>query len=163
MFRTVWFALICLSSLGVLFALKASVGSRSTPEATTFEVELPSKPDAASLKPDQQASADLDDTEPKLITGTVEILPIQPDPVVGPKASDVIASPPDTNEITSWHWHEGSKVIKRTTAAGQRKFKHAQARATGVPEVARQPSSINSQANLLRAGAARDRQAQPRD
>ena len=106
MFRTVWLAFICLSSLGVLLALRASVESRSTPKATAG-VEVPSKPDAASQKADK-GSAHLEDSEATLSTSTVKIIPSEPDPAVGPKASDVIASPTDTDEITRWHWHEGS-------------------------------------------------------
>ena len=109
MFRTVWLAFICLSSLGVLLALRASVESRSTPKATAG-VEVPSKPDAASQKADQQGSAHLEDSEATLTTSTVKIS--EPDPAVGPKASDVIASPTDTDEITRWHWHEGSSKAR---------------------------------------------------
>jgi hypothetical protein len=140
MFRTVWFALICLSSLGILFALRASVGLRSTPEATASAgLELSPNADDVPQNADQQASAPVDDGEAKLTTRTVEIIATDPDPTVGPKASDAIVSPPDTNETMSWHWHEGSKIIKRTSATGQRKSKPAQAEVTGVPEVIRQP------------------------
>jgi len=163
MFRTVWLAFICLSSLGVLLALRASVESRSTPKATAG-VEVPSKPDTASQKADQQGSAHLEDSEATLTTSTVKIIPSEPDPAVGPKASDVIASPTDTDEITRWHWHEGSKIIKRTTAAGRASLNARNPGRRGVPELTRQPSiNRNSQAKLLRSDVALDSQAQPHD
>jgi len=150
MFRTVWLAFICLSSLGVLLALRASVESRSTPKATAG-VEVPTKPDAASQKTDK-GSAHLEDSESTLTTSTVKIIPSEPDPAVGPKASDVIASPTDTDEITRWHWHEGSKIIKRTTAAGRASLNARNPGRRGVPELTRQPSiNRNSQAKLLRS------------
>ena len=150
MFRTVWLAFICLSSLGVLLALRASVESRSTPKATAG-VEVPSKPDAASQKADK-GSAHLEDSEATLTTSTVKIIPSEPDPAVGSKAGDVIASPTDTDEITRWHWHEGSKIIKRTTAAGRASLNPRNPGRRGVPELTRQPSiNRNSQAKLLRS------------
>ena len=120
--RTAWLALICLIPLGGLFALRSNIGAHPIDgEAVAAAAALPDlkiddRPPLA--KADRLPSPYFDKATAKP-AGTVKLVPAEPDPVITPKTSlagDV--TPParsGASEVTTWHWHAGSKITKRTT------------------------------------------------
>jgi hypothetical protein len=115
--RTVWLALICLISLGVLFTLRSNTGARPVQGETVSVLPSPDLPidDRPPLaKSDRLPSAYFDKPVAKP-DDTVRILPAVPDPANTPKAPSQPTA--DANEVTTWHWHVGSKITKRTTVA----------------------------------------------
>ena len=123
--RTAWLALICLIPLGGLFALKSNIGAHPI-DGEAVAVAAPSpglmidnRPPLA--KADRLPSPYFDKAaaKPAGAAGAVKPLPAEPDPVIIPKTSlagDV--TPPArsaASEVTTWHWHAGSKITKRTT------------------------------------------------
>ena len=119
--RTAWLALICLIPLGGLFAL-SNIGAHPIRGET---VALPARsPDLMiddrppPAKADRLPSPYFDKIAAKP-AGAVKPVPAEPDPVITPKTSlagDV--TPParsGASEVTTWHWHAGSKITKRTT------------------------------------------------
>jgi len=123
--RTVWLALICLISLGVLFILRNNIGARPARGETTSvlppSADLPIKDKQPPLaKSDRLPSAYFDKPGARP-DDTIRVLPAVPDAAITPKASQLGDLPPqstaDANEVTTWHWHAGSKITKRTTVA----------------------------------------------
>jgi hypothetical protein len=122
--RTVWLALMCLISLGVLFTLRSNIGARPVRNETTSVLpasrDLPKEARPPLAKSDRLPSAYLDKPGARP-DDTVRILPGVPDAAITPKASQLGDLPPqstaDANEVTTWHWHVGSKITKRTTVA----------------------------------------------
>jgi|SRR6516165_3334637 len=123
--RTAWLALICLIPLGGLFALRSNIGAHPIRGETVAlparspDLMIENRPPLA--KSDRLASPYFDkaDAKPAGAGGAVKPVPAQPDPVITPKTSlagDV--APPArsaASEVTTWHWHAGSKITKRTT------------------------------------------------
>jgi hypothetical protein len=121
--RTAWLALICLISLGGLFALRSNIGAHPIHDEAAVGVAAPS-PDLMiddrppPAKADRLPSPYFDKIAAKP-AGAVKPVPAERDPVITPKASmagDV--TPParsGASEVTTWHWHAGSKITKRTT------------------------------------------------
>jgi hypothetical protein len=125
--RTAWLALICLIALGGLFALRSNIGAHpihdeavAGPGPSPHRM-LDDRPPLA--KADRLPSPYFDKIAAKP-AGAVKPVPAEPDPVITPKpsvAGDVI--PPATSgasEVTTWHWHAGSKITKRTTTVPPR-------------------------------------------
>jgi hypothetical protein len=111
--RTIWLAFGCLLCLGALFALRASTGARSI--ATPGDSAPPAAiEDGPLAKSDRLPSLPLDHAEAKVSVRTVKIAPEQAEAKASPKAAQQAGS--ERNEVTSWHWHAGSKAIKRTTS-----------------------------------------------
>ena len=120
--RTAWLALICLIPLGGLFALRSNIGAHPIGGEI---VALPGRSLEENRPPlaksDRLASPYFDKAaaKPAGVAGAVKPVPAQPDPVITPKTSlagDV--APPArsaASEVTTWHWHAGSKITKRTT------------------------------------------------
>jgi hypothetical protein len=109
--RTIRLAFVCLLCLGALGALRASTGAR-TIEAHTDAAQPPAIEAGLPLaKSDKLPSLPLDRAEAKAGVATVKIAPETPE-----KASlrTIEARPAATEQVTSWHWHAGSKIIKRT-------------------------------------------------
>jgi len=119
--RTIWLALICLLFLSALFALRTSIGARtivgSTDEATPSAID--DRPPLA--KSDKLPPLDLNRTEAKASVTTVKIAPAQPEANASPKTIDAYPAASERKEVTSWHWHAGSKITKRTTIVAQPK------------------------------------------
>ena len=121
MSRTVWLALMCLISLGLLFTLRSNIGARPVQGETTSVLspspDLPIDDRPPLAKSDRLPSAYFDKPLAKP-DDTVRVLPAIPDPATTPKASQLgdLPSQPtaDANEVTTWHWHVGSKITKRT-------------------------------------------------
>ena len=120
--RTAWLALICLIPLGGLFALRSNIGAHPIGGEI---VALPGRSLEENRPPlaksDRLASPYFDKAaaKPAGAAGAVKPVPAEPDPVITPKTSlagDV--TPParsGASEVTTWHWHAGSKITKRTT------------------------------------------------
>ena len=111
MYRIVWLGLICLLSIGVLFVLRTSIGAKTTPAGTASlrDAAPPSEIEVNTLaKADKLLSASVNDATEKPLVSTAKIASTKPS-TEAPKA---------VSEVTSWHWHQGSKITKRV--AGQR-------------------------------------------
>jgi hypothetical protein len=118
---TVWLALICLIFLGGIL-LRSNIGARPMDRETAAVLDaapdfpIDDRPPLA--KSDRMPSPYLDGSAAKP-AGTV--LPASPDPVIAPKVNQAGSLPSqstaDTSEATTWHWHVGSKITKRTTVA----------------------------------------------
>ena len=106
MSRIVWLGLICLLSIGVLFVLRTSIGAKTIPPGTASSTDAAPPSEIKSVntlaKTDKLASRSVNDAAKR------SILTKQP----------ATEAPKEVSEVTSWHWHEGSKVTKRV--AGQR-------------------------------------------
>jgi len=70
-------------------------------------------------KSDKLPARHLDRTEAKAGVTTVKIAPTPQEANASPKTVDAAAG--ERKEVTSWHWHAGSRIVKRTTQAGQPK------------------------------------------
>jgi hypothetical protein len=103
--RLLWLALFCLLGIGGLFAARTVAGV--TPggrTAVTADVTDAEKPLLA--KGDRLPSPFFDRAVPKTTVETVKIIPKQPETALKqPEASK--------DDVVSWHWHEGAKVVRR--------------------------------------------------
>ena len=121
--RTVWLALICLTSLGVLFTLRSNIGARPL-LSETAPVLAPSSALPIDDRPPLVKSDRLPSPYNKPAAksaGTVQNLSTVPGRTISPKANqpgDVSSQlTAEANEVMTWHWHVGSKITKRTTVA----------------------------------------------
>jgi hypothetical protein len=122
--RTFWLVLICLISLGVVSALRSNIGARpmdgetASVPARSPDIAIDDRPPLA--KSDRLPSPYFDKPAVKP-AGTVQIRPTVPDSMITPNANlsgELLPQPTaDANELTTWHWHAGSKITKRTTLA----------------------------------------------
>jgi hypothetical protein len=108
MLRFVWLALVCLCFVGALSVVRTTIAARAVTEAVS-----PDSPGAAPAETDDApplAKADkLPVADPGVAKKLVTVVPIEPAP-----AEKKTKTPAKIEETTNWHWHEGSKVIKRT-------------------------------------------------
>lgn len=107
MLRPIYLALICLSFIGVLIAVRTTIAARAVSEPklapdTRAISETDDRPPLA--KGDKLPSADLELVKKKVSVVPIEVAPAE---TKTPTSSKV-------EEVTSWHWHVGSKVSKRT-------------------------------------------------
>ena len=128
--RTLWLAVICFALVSVLFALRGTIGADATsarkapyqtkaaaPPAEKENPPLGKGDRLPALLPDGRQSAV--NEAMRIVPPVPEQQPATPRPPVPPKS--VVRSPaPEAKEVTSWHWHAGSKITKRTAVAGQR-------------------------------------------
>jgi hypothetical protein len=117
--RTIWLALVCLLFLSALFALRTSIGARTISGSTD-----PAPPSAIDNGPpleksDKLPSLDLNRAEAKASVTTVKIAPAPREAKASAKTSEANHAAGERKEVTSWHWHAGSKIVKRTTPMGQ--------------------------------------------
>jgi hypothetical protein len=122
--RTVWLALICLISLGVLFTLRSNIGARpmdgeaASVQGPSLNPSLDDRPPLA--KSDRLPSPYFDKPTAKA-AGIVRTTPVVLEETINPVAKQATDLAPQaksqTDEVTTWHWHVGSKITKRTTAA----------------------------------------------
>jgi hypothetical protein len=118
--RTIWLAFVCLLLLGALFALRASIGAR-TIDARTDAAPPSAIEDGLPLaKSDRLPSLPLNRAEAKASVTTVKIAPAPPEAKASPRTVEAKAAS-ERMETTSWHWHVGSKITKRTTSVAQPK------------------------------------------
>ena len=124
MSRAVWLALICLISLGVLFTLRSNIGARPIDgEADTFGAPSlnPAIVDRPPLaKSDKLSSPYFDRSAAKAAVTIPTATPVAVEETTSPVVKQGTDLAPqaksETNEVTTWHWHAGSKITKRTTA-----------------------------------------------
>jgi hypothetical protein len=119
--RTIWLAILGLLFVSALFALRTSSGARTMVEGTDAAPpsEIDDRPPLA--KSDKLPSLDLDPTVAKASVTTVKIAPTQPVAKASPGKVEADHAGREAQEVTSWHWHVGSKITKRTTTVGQPK------------------------------------------
>lgn len=110
--RLIWPALLCLVASGGLFAVRSVVRLtavvRAAPPAITANVINEATPPLA--KGDRlpsrffdKAAPRTDSAAPRTIVDTVKIVPVNaPTQPEAPK-----------DDVVSWHWHEGSKIVRR--------------------------------------------------
>ena len=102
--RVIWLALLCFVGIGGLFVIRslmgASAASRDAPEVIAPDVTAAETP---LPKGDRLPSRFFDGAPPKAAVETVKIVP--PEAPKPPEAS--------RDDVVSWHWHEGSKVVRR--------------------------------------------------
>ena len=115
--RTIWLALFCLLFLSALFALRTNTGARtivgSTDAATTSAIEEAGLPLAKS---DRLPALPLERAEAKASVTTVKVAPEPPEAKASPRTVEAHQAASERKEITSWHWHAGSKITRRTTS-----------------------------------------------
>jgi hypothetical protein len=116
MARTVWLALICLIAVGVLFAVRTGIGSRVIPMGTASAADVATTPaiyDEPPLAKADRLTIRQFPVAPETTLRTIEVTPT-PEPEIAKPAVSANART-ESHEVTSWHWHVGSKVTKRTT------------------------------------------------
>jgi hypothetical protein len=117
--RTFWLALICLLAVSVLFAVRTGIGARLIPVATASPADTASAIDEEPplAKADRLPSRYFPATPSKASVST--IAPTS-EPEKARPAAGVSGPRIENHEVTSWHWHVGSKIIKRTTRTADR-------------------------------------------
>jgi len=98
---------LCLAGIGGLFAIRFVVGVTAVVHASPE----PAAPDATDLatplpKGDRLPSQVFDGAVPKAPVETVKIVPTE-----APRQSEA-----SKDDVVSWHWREGSKVVRRRRA-----------------------------------------------
>ena len=126
--RTIWLAVVCLLFLSALFALRTSIGARTIIESTEAATASAVDDRPPLAKSDKLPSLDLSRTEEKASVTTLTIAPTRPEAKAtrpeakaSSKTTDVNQATGERKEVTSWHWHVGSKITKRTTIVGEPK------------------------------------------
>src|SRR5689334_14739361 len=109
--RTIWLALVCLLLLSALFALRTSTGARTIAARTDAAPPSAIEDEPPLAKSDKLPPLSPDRADAKASVTTVRIAPEPPE----------AKAPPKGKEVTSWHWHVGSKITKRTTSVDQPK------------------------------------------
>jgi hypothetical protein len=115
--KVVWLALFCAVGVGGLFVIRSPLGvsasSRGVPEVTAADVV-----DVATPLPkgDRLPSRFFDNPLPQPAVETVKIVPAEPSKQEPPKQETPKRSEAARDDVVSWHWHEGSKVIRRRRA-----------------------------------------------
>jgi hypothetical protein len=110
--RLLWLALFCLLGIGGLFAARTvggvTPGARTAMKAVTADVTDAEK--LSLVKGDRLPSQFFDRTLPKTTVETVKIAPTDVTKEPGAALKQPEASKDD---VVSWHWHEGAKVVRR--------------------------------------------------
>jgi hypothetical protein len=120
MLRPICLALFCLGLVGALFAVRSTIATQATAEpvfAGLASEVIPQDDDAPPLaKADKLPSVDLE-----AVKRTVSVVPIEVTPAekkTNP-AEKKLKEASKAEETISWHWHEGSKISKRTGKLAQ--------------------------------------------
>ena len=111
--RLILSAALCLAGIAVLFAVRTVVGANAV-TAVPLKVITADTIDSATpplSKGDRLPSPFFDTPLPETPVETVTILQteIPRQPAEPPKQSEA-----SKDDVVSWHWHEGSKVIRRS-------------------------------------------------
>jgi hypothetical protein len=112
MLRTVWLAIFCLAAIGGVAVIRSIVGSSSASRALPAAISADISEDTPALpKGDRLPSRFFDRTvpasTPAVATINPAVVPIKAAPAEAPK------QPPAKDDIVSWHWHQGSKIVRR--------------------------------------------------
>jgi hypothetical protein len=105
MFRSVLLALFCLIAVGALLVLKTNAGAPTNRGALLVDATVGATSDQVPLLKADRLDLAPENAPNKIAVSTIKITPTEP------KAEKPSGK---TAEITNWHWHEGSKLIKRT-------------------------------------------------
>jgi hypothetical protein len=105
--RIAWLALFSLTIIGGLFAISCVTTLRTAGHAASDSIVADVTDVATPLpKGDRLLSRFFDNTLPETPVETVKIVPIRV-----PKQSEA-----SKDDVVSWHWHEGAKVVRRQRA-----------------------------------------------
>jgi len=119
----------------------ANIGARALPEEAASVTDAgPATPEVDNRPPltkaDRLPLPYFDSTRAKM-TRTLVIIPDQPHPAVGLSKGELARLPTEakseTNEVTSWHWRVGSKIIERTKSVSAPKTGRAQTNTADAP------------------------------
>jgi hypothetical protein len=124
--RTLWLALICVTLVSALFVLRMTIIGASIAPARpvpyqTDVVPSPAQNDTPPLAKGDRLPLLLYDSSRSAETDPMEVVPPPPEqppitspaPVISKRA--VFSNPVlETKEVTSWHWHTGAKIAKRS-------------------------------------------------
>jgi hypothetical protein len=115
--RTLWLALVGLLVVSALFALRTSTGARAIAGRTDAAPPAAIEDDGLPLaKSDRLPSLALNRAESKASVTTVKIAPDPPETKASSRTVEAHRAGREREEITGWHWHAGSKTIRRTTS-----------------------------------------------
>jgi hypothetical protein len=112
--RLIWLALFFHSGICSLFVIRSVVGvgavGRAAPKAVAADLADLTPPLA---KGDRLPSRLFDSALPKVAVETTKIVPIEP-----PEQSTTLRKQSEVSkeDVVIWHWHEGSKIIRRHRA-----------------------------------------------
>jgi hypothetical protein len=109
--KLIWLVVISIISIGGLFVAR-NIGSAATHRVVPNDLlaaDLIDLGNPALAKSDRLPSRFFDNALPK---AAVEIVKVVPD---SPKRLDNPLQQPESSkdDIVSWHWHEGTKIIRR--------------------------------------------------
>jgi hypothetical protein len=105
--RPIWFALLSLAAVGGLATVRSIVGSHVVRRTLTAAVAATDARDTLPLPKSDRLPSPFFDGAPREI------------PVVAVKVAPIEKSqkPEATNDdIVSWHWHQGTKIVRRRRA-----------------------------------------------
>jgi len=123
--RLILLALLCLAGIVSLFAVRIAevVNTVKVVPATTISAEVRSQTiiankvdlvtPALTKKGNRLPSRLFDDTLSNTPIETVQVVPTE---LPRPSAQPAKQTEASKDEIVSWHWHEGSKVVRRRRA-----------------------------------------------
>ena len=106
--RLIWFALFSLAAVGGLAAVRLIVGSHGVDRTLPAAVAATGAYDIALPLPkgDRLPSPLFDGAPREIPTVTMKVAPAE-NPQKPEAAND---------DIVSWHWHQGSKIVRRRKA-----------------------------------------------
>jgi hypothetical protein len=118
MLKAICLALTCMLGMAVVLALRPSsnksTAAEMAPSSSASTVNPDDELNLTALTVNTWSKADklpVAFTEDKKRIVTIEDIKV--DPIVKTDASQSKSAAKPTREITSWHWHEGSKKIER--------------------------------------------------
>jgi hypothetical protein len=144
MARTVWVALICLITVSVLFAVRTGIVGRAIAMGTASLADVESAPaihqepplakadrlplhqlpaatpETVASPPEAVVSPPETASPPEAATSPVEVASTPAPEKIRPPTASVRESKKESHEVSSWHWHAGAKITKRTTAVRER-------------------------------------------
>jgi hypothetical protein len=103
--RPIWFALFSLAAVGGLGMVRAILGSQVADQTLRAAVAATDASDTALPLPkgDRLPSSFIDGAPREIPVVTVKVAPTE-----NPQKLEAT-----NNEIVSWHWHQGSKIVRR--------------------------------------------------
>jgi len=112
--RQIFLALLCLAGIVGLFAMRTIVGLNTLTAVPAKVISADATDLPALTKGDRLPSRFFDSALPKppVETGWVDVT----EPPKLSEEAPLKQSDASKDEIVSWHWHEGSKVVRRRRA-----------------------------------------------
>jgi hypothetical protein len=118
--RALWLAFGCLFAVTILFALRTTIGAQVMPAATAFSTHAATANEEAPPLAKADRLMPYFDSSQKTIADSPQASLVYESAPAASKAS-VSKSMAADREVTSWHWHVGSKITKRTVALDSQK------------------------------------------